>query len=100
MKRKFNLTPQAHKAIVELARTLPQIIRLNADGTQQVRVKTTYNGGKTYSKTKEPVLVNHEVELINRFWASGTNGVTEYCNNIKKLLQMEEAGKVNQSLIN
>jgi hypothetical protein len=75
---KFKLTPQAYSAIVEIADKLPKLVKTNPNGTFQMRTITYYNGGKTYTQKKEPVYVNHQVELISAFQQYGNPGVNKY----------------------
>jgi hypothetical protein len=100
MQRKHKLTPQAHKNIIEAARTLPKLVRLNPDGTQQYRKAAEYKGatnyepGKGYTKNSqhrmEPVFINHEVEMINRFWKDGEAGVHAYIARVNEIANKPE----------
>lgn len=106
--RKFNLTPQAHKSIIETARTLPQMVRLNPDGSQMARDVTKFKGVEYidekgnksekpynhFTKGKEPVFINHEVEMINRFWQHGEPGVQAYVDSVHAIVARHEAKEV------
>lgn len=89
MKTKFKLTPQAHKAILEVVKTLPALVKLNANGKPQYRKLNTYKGATDYNPLNgsfnkhtqhelQPVYVNHEVELISAYKQYGENAITEY----------------------
>jgi hypothetical protein len=84
MKTKFKLTPQAHKDILEAVKTLPALVKLNANGKPQYRKLTTFKGYnmKTFTKQTQhelqPVYVNHEIELISAYKIYGEKAITEY----------------------
>lgn len=89
MKIKFKLTPQAHKAILEAVKTLPALVKLNANGKPQYRKLNTYKGATdydhrdgSYSKNTQhelqPVYVNHEVELISAYKSYGDEAISQY----------------------
>lgn len=78
MKTNFKLTPQAYSAILEIANKLPKLVKTNPNGSCQIRTITEYKGGKTYTQKKEPVYVNHQVQLIKTFKQYGNSGVNKY----------------------
>lgn len=88
MKTKFKLTPHAHKTILEAARELPKLIKLNPDGSAQYRKLNTYQGATNFNvngsytnntnKYAEPVMVNHEVKMRSAYYQFGDAGVKKY----------------------
>lgn len=94
MKTKFKLTPQAHKAILEAAKALPQLVKLLPDGKPMYRKLNTYEGPQvktdgSYTKhTKlyqEVVYVNHEVEMRNAFAQYGESAVQKYIDMVHEI---------------
>lgn len=85
---KYKLTPQEHKEIVLSANALPQIQRVNTDGSPQFRNATKYQGAEYNEATKmitknslhgkEPVLINHKIEMIRHFENGGELAVKHY----------------------
>ena len=115
--KKHKLTPQAHKEIIEAARVLPKLVRVNTDGSPMYRTVShtamgrdmitrdkfgeeqlpkmadgvKFNPNKLYvQKLQEPVWINHEVEMINRFWKGGTAGVQAYINRVHEIANKDE----------
>ena len=85
---KYKLTPQEYKEIKAAAVELPPISRTNADGSPMVRKITKYQGATEYQKGvgykknslhgTEPVLLNHEVEMVRHFNNGGPAAVKHY----------------------
>lgn len=100
-KVKFKLTPQVHKQIVEAAKQLPPLVKVDSNGKPLYRKLNTYKGATmkingSYTKTTQhelqPVFINHEVELIQAYQQYGDKGITSYVelvhevnNNTKKV---------------
>jgi hypothetical protein len=96
--RKFKLTPQAHSHIKEAALDLPVMVRVNPDGTHKKRILSEFkgydyldaNGNKTEelmthsSKKAVPLIVNHEINMIEEYYAKGLPGVEAYINDVKE----------------
>jgi hypothetical protein len=96
MKNKFKLTPTIHKEIINVSRVLPNLVKLNADGSKQMRIITnTIKGSeialkerksiKHFSESKvyvqkmlEPVTVNHELEMIKIYQTQGYTFLQKY----------------------
>lgn len=88
MGNKHKLTPQEYKEIVLSANALPKIQRVNTDGSPQLRNVTKFQGAEYNELTKmitknslhgkEPVLINHEVEMVKHFKRSGEVAVKHY----------------------
>lgn len=88
-KIKFKLTPQVQKSIVEAAKQLPALVRQNADGRPQYRKLATYKGASSFSHYTKgytnhsdiylvPVLVNHEVKMIETYQLHGEAALQRY----------------------
>lgn len=104
MKTKFKLTPKAHKEIIKISRTLPKLVKLNPDGSHQMRVVTEFKGqfdhdvkGKLsngrfnhFSKGLEPVCVNHELELIKLFSQHGSSVFQKYIDYVNEIYSKTE----------
>lgn len=85
---KYKLTPFEYKEIKAAAKELPQIVKTNADGSPMIRKiveykgATEYEAGIGYKKNSlhktEPVLLNHEVEMVRHFQNGGDAAVKHY----------------------
>ncbi len=111
MTKKHHLGPDDYKAIVDRSQKLPQLVRLTPNGepmsrsiTKTVKGKnlpegtkvTVTKGGKSFEADpeaetlyvqhiKEPVWVNHKVEMVSAFWKNGNQGVIEYINRVEAI---------------
>lgn len=108
MKKNNKITPEIHKEIVKIAKSLPLFYRTDISGNTIYTTKTTIKKwnelsedelkqalknksikeGKSISITnRKPVFVNHEVMLIEAFKKKGISGIDSYvnhCNNLKR----------------
>lgn len=87
---RHKLTTDVYKGLVELSKTLPKMIRTDKNGNPIYRVATEYTGGKQYKKFKEPVLVNHEVKLIDIYKNTGDKGIQMYVSQLKQIEKQNE----------
>ena len=94
MKTKFKLTPQAHKAILEAAKALPQLVKLLPNGKPMYRKLNKFNGysqnsneglQKETNHYQEVVYVNHEVEMRNAFAQYGESAVQRYIDMVHEI---------------
>lgn len=83
---RHKLTTDVYKGLVELSKTLPKMIRTDKNGNPLYRV----TGGKQYKKFKEPVLVNHEVKLIDIYKKTGDKGIQMYVAQLKQIEKQNE----------
>lgn len=90
----YKITPQVHKQIIETAKTMPAFQKYTKNHKPLFRVLTRVVKGvdlpeenrpkdfsitKTYiQKYSEPILFNHEVELIEVYRKNGQKGVDGY----------------------
>ncbi len=105
-KIRHKLSPQDHKFIVEQAKLLPNLVRLNKDGKQQGRVLVDFKSVSDFNKDTgtfvkhverriEPVYVNHEVEMISAFWDGGQNAVHNYITRVNEIAKRAEAANAD-----
>lgn len=102
---KYKLTPQAHKHIVEQARIMPALQRLDKHGKPMSRqITKTVKGADLPEGTKtddgkapnpnklyvqrgaEPLLVNHEVEMISAYYQGGQAAVQAYIARVEAIV--------------
>lgn len=85
MKNNFKLTPQIYKEIIKISNELPKLVKLNKDGSHQMRtltntikwskiplkdreqIKNFREHGNYVQRFKVPVFVPHYIELIKLF---------------------------------
>lgn len=108
MKKNNKITPEIHKEIIQTAKDLPMFYRTDKSGKVVYTTKTTVKKweelseeelkqaeqnkaikpGKSISISKKlPVLINHEVMLIEAYKSKGREGIDVYvnhCNNLKR----------------
>ena len=107
-KNKFKLTPEAHKQIITIATALPKLQKTDKSGTPLFRVVTkvvkgfdlppgTLVGGKEpdtkknyVQKGKEPLLVNHEVNMVSEYKLYGQKGIDDYRASILAVLERDK----------
>ena len=100
-KNKFKLTKEIHDEIKTVSLVLPKIIQeeggkpmmrtinqriKGSDLSEKHRLQIkNFDPNEIYTVTaKEPVLVNHEISLIQCYKKFGKEGITQYCAEIKK----------------
>lgn len=95
---KFKVGPEIYKQIKEIVKVLEPLQKTDASGKPLFRKITQFVGTKGYSgpnekytKTtkhgQEPLLVNHEVNLISEFEKFGPKGVKDYVDYVKELVR-------------
>jgi len=96
-KNKFKLTPEAHTKIKLLAKEFPKLQKLSKNGEPLFRLltitkkgselppDTKLNSGESINKdkvyvtrVKEPILVNHELNMIDVYKKDGEAGIIDY----------------------
>lgn len=102
LKNKFKLIPEVYKSIKSLAQNLPKFQKRDAAGNllwrqtskfdhtehfQQGNGKTPTTYTKHILKGKEPVLVNHEVNMVEIYQKDGWIGLNRYVDFFKELSQ-------------
>jgi hypothetical protein len=102
LKNKFKLTPEVYKSIKLLAQNLPKFQKRDAAGNLLWRDVSKFDGLKdfmqgggkiptTYKKQilkgKEPLLVNHEVNMVEIYQKDGWVGLNRYVDFFKELSQ-------------
>lgn len=103
MIKKYKLSPQWHKLISDLAKELPAmqkkcgnvlmfrnisepVIGYNLTKEETAKIKN-YKSSATYIRRgKEPVLVNHKLNLISEFELKGQDGVKLYCEKLSVMM--------------
>ena len=81
----MNIPPSDYKKILAISDDLPALQKLDKSGKPLSRVITKYNGGKTYQKINDPILVNHTIEMCSTFVKKGWNGVNIYVDTVKRI---------------
>jgi hypothetical protein len=113
----FKLTPEACKMINGLLKILPQFQRRNEKGDLMFRANTKLvqgkdlpqgtilNGGEKINKDKmyvqrfkEPILVNHSVNLYEIYQKDGQTGVDAYVNFFMDLHEKNKKSQVDIGL--
>lgn len=101
---KFKLTPQVYKQLMEIAHDLPQLQQLTPTGKPMYRAKPVFVGTdltreaalnkmgyrNTIQRNKEPLLVNHEVQLIDRYQRLGMDAVNAYAAKCREIAAQYE----------
>jgi len=116
MKKNNKLTPQIHKEIVSLAQQLPVMYRTTKDGKALMPVQTKVvkgseiesgklsngddvNPDKLYiSKNRQPLTVNHEVEMIDLYQKKGMTAVNNYAGMVVMMAKQAEESQKKQEL--
>lgn len=116
MKKNNKLTPQTHKEIVSLAQQLPVMYRTTKDGKALMPVQTkvvkgseiesgklsngdAVNPDKLYiSKNRQPLTVNHEVEMIDLYQKKGMVAVNNYAGMVVMMAKQAEENQKKQEL--
>lgn len=99
-KNKFKLTPEVYKSIKLISKTLPVCQRKDKNGNLMWRAVSKFDGTKDFSESlksytkiirtgKEPILVNHEINLVEIWQKDGQNGVDSYVKFFQKLKKEE-----------
>ncbi len=105
-KKQYIVTPQVERDIRAAANELPPIQKLTNQGARMWRLVTIPTLGKDIPlharkagdgvkpdemynfRTREPILLEHYTELINRYKAGGEEAVEQYCRDILKILNI------------
>jgi hypothetical protein len=106
---KFKLTPQIHKQLVELAKDLPALQQLSPTGKPLFRAAcdfvgtdlTAHSGRYDRYKQKiirkqEPILVNHQVELIDKYQKRGMPAVDAYVAKVREIAAQHEENQPHE----
>jgi hypothetical protein len=104
LKNKHKLTPADYKHIKTVAMNLPQFQRVK-DGKPMTRIVTKFIGQiktiggikNSYQKIEEPIMVNHELNLIEVFKKDGMSGVETYCAHFVNLYKQEKAEQLKET---
>lgn len=97
----FKLTPEVHKEIKLIVSKLPKLQKTDKDGKPIFRMLNKYVGSKdvdlqrgTYKKQSqhytEPVLVNHEINLIGQYEEMGRKGIDNYVTYVEEILKRDK----------
>lgn len=103
-KYKFKLIPEVHKELEQIAKKLPKIQKIGKDKKPLFRKVSFFKEVKEYNRATgsyskviqfgtEPVLVNHEVELVECYRKYGSTGVVKYIDLINSVLTKEQKKK-------
>jgi len=85
MKRLNKVTPEVYKRLIAIAAELPNVQRTEF-GKPVYGVHTQFQPSAKQTKiTRIPILINHQVELIERHKKLGQPGVDEWVNHCKNL---------------
>jgi len=100
----YKLTPEADKMLIQLSKELGQFQRKDKHGNLMFRKVTEFVGTKNvllgsrnkldsytkeYKEIKQPILVNHLVELREIYQKDGQVGVDIYAKFFKDILEAE-----------
>jgi hypothetical protein len=114
MKKNNRLTPEVYKEILELAGTLPVMYRTGANGKVLMPMSSKLvkgseiegklsngddpNPNKNYvQKQRQPLTVNHAVEMIDLYKTKGITAVKNYAGQVFTIAkQAEEAKQAKQ----
>lgn len=86
MKNKYKLTPDIHKDLINVAKTMPASQRVDRNKKPMFRIVTQLKSSvlegekikNSFTNIKEPIMVNHEVNLREVYQKDGPAGVREY----------------------
>jgi hypothetical protein len=106
MRKLHKVTPEVYRWLVDESKKLPKLQR-TLNGKPIYPSKTRYVGSfydinesakikNTIERIKEPLLVNHEVELINRYKSGGRKEAELYINSVNQFY--EAANKIKESI--
>ena len=102
LKNKFKLTPEVYKSIKLISKSLPKFQRKDSQGNLMWREVSKFDGVKNFKqgggkipttyekqilKGKEPLLVNHEVNMVEIYQKDGLVGLNRYVDFFKELSQ-------------
>lgn len=107
IKNNFKLTPDIRAEIIVISRQLPKLHRKNTGGELMYRAatqivkgsdlphKVLINNKKTephpdkkyLQRGREPILINHEVNLIKVYMQKGQPGIDDYVKTINNFLK-------------
>jgi hypothetical protein len=108
MKNKFKLSPADYKHIKTVAMNLPQFQRVK-DGKPMTRIVTKNQTSEyvpdgamgkiknSFQRVEEPIMVNHELNLIEVFKKDGMSGVETYCAHFVNLYKQEKAEQLKET---
>lgn len=95
MKKQFQISSAVYKMIKSEALKLPEMHVLGKDGKPLRRIKTHVNFTKfdevkkkihtNYNKETEPIIVNHENEMVLAYKATGQAGIDIYIEMVTKI---------------
>lgn len=103
-KNKYKLTPEVYKTIKLISKSLPVCQRKDANGNLMWRTISKFDGTEHFQQGigkiprsftkkirtgKEPILVNHEINLVEIYQKDGQNGVDSYVKFFQKLKKKE-----------
>jgi len=115
MKKNNKLTPEVYKEILELAETLPAMYRTDANGKVLMPMQTKMvkgseiEGGKLSNgddanpdknyiqKQRQPLTVNHSVEMIDLYKTKGIVAVKNYAGRVFLMAKQSEEAKTEKS---
>lgn len=115
MKKNNKLTPEVYKEILELAATLPTMYRTDANGKVLMPMQTKMvkgsdiEGGKLSNgddanpdknyiqKQRQPLIVNHSVEMIDLYKTKGIVAVKNYAGRVFLMAKQSEEAKTEKS---
>lgn len=88
MRNNYKLTPQAYKSILILAKSLGPFQRRDKNGELMFRKVTHFKGTNGWApegdyknhiqRDSEPIMVNHEVNLVEVYQKYGLPGIKAY----------------------
>jgi hypothetical protein len=104
-KNKLNLTPDAYKKLITISGELPRLQKLDKNGNPLYKSNPLFVGyvmddnklsryTKKIQRIKEPVLVNHAVNLVDIYQQKGWPGVDKYVETCKVIaMRSAEVGE-------